>query len=224
MLQRSPSTERALASPRPRLRGVTHLAAFVASLPAGSWLISHAESLRGGLAAVAFTIGITVMFGASALVHLRRWSERVTEILFRVDHSAIFLAIAGTATAIGLLGLAGWQQELLVWGTWAAAGVGILVEWLPFAPPRGFANTVYLTLGWLPVLLLPWLIQHAGWSAVGLLVLGGLLYTVGAVIVGIRRPDPRPHLFGYHEIWHLMVIGAVVSHYVMIAFVLLPIR
>lgn len=224
MLERSPSTRRALTLPRPRLRGVSHAVAFALSLPAAVWLLGLTDSPRGRVAALAFAVGITVMLGASALVHLRRWSERATEILFRVDHSAIFLAIAGTATAIGLLGLDGWQQELLVWGTWAAAVVGIVVEWLPFASPRGLANTVYLTLGWLPILLVPWLVQQAGWGALVLLMAGGLLYTLGAIVVGLRRPDPNPRVFGYHEIWHLMVIGAVSSHYALVAFVLLPMR
>lgn len=222
MLERSPSTDRALTLPRPRMRGVSHLVAFVISVPAGVWLIAAAGQGQARLAALAFGGGVSTMLGASALVHLRRWSERTTEVLFRLDHTAIFLAIAGTATAIGVLGLTGWPRSLLVWGAWSAAGVGIVLEWLPFAPPPGFANTVYLTMGWLPVLLVPWLIQQAGWSAVALLAGGGLLYTTGAIIVGLRRPDPNPHVFGYHEIWHLLVVGAVAFHYVMVAFVLLP--
>lgn len=173
-------------------------------------------------AAVAvFGACIAVMFAVSATVHLRPWSAYVTEVLFRADHTAIFLAIAGTATPIAVLGLGGGTGTVLLWIMWGAAAVGIGVVWWPRPTPHGFATTVFITLGATPVVLLPRLVARAGWDTVALLLGGGALYIVGAVIVAIRRPDPDPQRFGYHEIWHLMVIAAVVLHYAMV-WTLLP--
>ncbi|MFP5308155.1 MAG: PAQR family membrane homeostasis protein TrhA [Actinomycetes bacterium] len=150
------------------------------------------------------------------------WPEHTTELLFRLDHTAIYLAFGGTATPLALLGLSGWHRTALLWGLWGAAAVGIVLEWLPFAPPKGFSNGVYLTMGWATMLLLPGLWSTAGVDAVVLLLVGGAFYTVGAIVVGLRRPDPDPLVFGYHEIWHLFVIAAVVAHYTMVATTLLP--
>lgn len=216
MLQQSINTDRALALPRPRLRGVSHQIAFLLAIPLGIWFTRMAPPGESRAAVAVFTAGVATMFGISALVHLRPWSARVYEILFRLDHTGIYIAIAATATPIAVLGLDGWQQTALLVGSWAAAVLGIFVEWLPFATPRGFSNTVYLTMGWVIILLLPWVVSHVGVWPVVLLLAGGVLYTVGAVIVALRRPDPVPDLFGYHEIWHLLVIGAIVAHYLMV--------
>jgi hemolysin III len=171
---------------------------------------------------VVYAASVTIMFGVSALVHLKRWDAHTTELLLRLDHTAIYLTFGGTATPLALLGLSGWHRTALLWGLWVAALLGIVLEWLPFAAPRGFSNGVYLTLGWATLLLLPGLWRTAGVDAVALLLLGGACYTVGAIVVGLRRPDPNPHVFGYHEIWHLFVIAAVVAHYAMVATTLLP--
>ena len=208
--------------PRPRWRGVSHLVAALVSVPAAIWATSAAPTGEATKAVAVFAVGVTVMFGVSAVVHARRWSPHVTELLFRADHTAIYIAIAGTATPVALLGLHGWPSRVLLWGVWGATAVGILLEWLPFPTPRGMANAVYLTMGWALVPFLPAFVRDAGWLATGLLLGGGALYTVGAVIVGTRRPDPRPQIFGYHEIWHLFVIAAVGVHYVLVAGVLAP--
>jgi hemolysin III len=217
-----PSTERALTLPRPRWRGVSHLVAFVVAVPAGAAVTVAAPAGHARVAVGVFAFGIVAMFGASALVHRRPWSEGTYDLLFRLDHTGIFLAIAGTATPIAVFGLDGWQQQALLIGSWAGAAIGIGLEWMPFAPPRGMANTVFLTLGWLPILLVPWLWANTGPVTVTLLLVGGMLYTAGAIIVAIQRPDPDPSRFGYHEIFHALVIGAVVAHYAMVAVTLLP--
>lgn len=211
-----------LSQPKPRWRGISHLVAAVVSVPAGVWLVATAPSGLARVAATVFALGIAAMFTASATYHRARRSPEVTEVLFRLDHTGIFLAIAGTATPVGLLGLDGWPRALLVGGVWIAALVGIVVTWLPFPPPRGFANTVFITLGWFPLPFLPLLWGSVGPLMVALLLIGGAFYTVGAILVALQVPDPAPEVFGYHEVWHLLVIAAVVTHYVMVSATLLP--
>lgn len=221
MLELSPNTHRALARPRPAARGVSHLVAAVVAWPLAAWATWWVPA-EARLGTAVFATCIAVMFTVSATVHARRWSPQVTEVLFRLDHTAIFLAIAGTATPLGLFALDGWQRSVLLWGIWIGAALGTAVVWWPRRTPRGFANSVYLGLSWLTVLLLPAVHQRTGWDTTALLLAGGVLYTVGAVIVALRRPDPWPAVFGYHEIWHLLVIAAVALHYVMILGTVVP--
>lgn len=214
-LARSFNTEQALSLPRPRTRGWFHLAAAVVSVPgAVVWIVTVTPGARLGVAA--FALGVATMFTCSALLHRRRWTAHIYERLFRLDHTGIFLAIGGTGLGLALLGFEGTPAAVVGVTSVAGAAIGIAAEWLPFAPPRGLANAVYLTLGWSPVLLLPWLWSSAGAATVVLLLAGGVLYTVGAVVVGLRRPDPAPEVFGYHELFHLLVIAAAVVHAVMI--------
>lgn len=212
VLSRSASTERFTHGPRPRTRGWSHLVAAVVALPGALWWIASVPGGQGRVGVAGFGLGAAAMFTASALLHLRRWPEATCERLVRLDHSGIYLAIGGTGLAIGTLGLDGWPGQLLVTISVVGATVGIVLTWLPFAPPRGFNNATYLTLGWAPIVLIPWLWMDAGARTVGLLLAGGVLYTVGATIVGLRRPDPVPQVFGYHELWHLLVIAAVSVH------------
>lgn len=172
---------------------------------------------RARAAVAAFALGIAIMFTCSALLHLRGWSLATYERLLRLDHTGIYLAIGGTGLALGLLGLDGWPRRILVAGAAIGMAIGIVVEWLPFAAPRGFNQAVYLSFGWVPLVLLPWLWQTSGVLVVVLLGIGGVFYTSGAIIVAMRRPDPLPHWFGYHEIFHVLVIAAVVSHGAMLA-------
>lgn len=221
--ERSHNTDRALAaSVRPSLRGVAHRAAAILAVPAAVWLASAAPPGQARVAAAVFGACIAIMFAISAVVHYRTWDVHTTEVLFRLDHTGIYLAIAGTATPIAVLALDGWHRTLLLGGVWAVAVVGIVLEWLPFRTPRGVAHSLYLVTGWATVPFVPAVVDNAGWGTAALLLGGGVLYTVGATIVAVQRPDPVPHVFGYHEVWHLLVIGAVVLHYAMIGVTLLP--
>ena len=217
ILRQSLNTRRALSRPRPRLRGRSHLAAAVLCVPLVPIWIAGTPAGRARWAVAAFGAGIAAMFWCSALLHLRVWSAATQERLLRLDHTGIYLAIGGTGISLALLGLTGTPSRILLGLSVVGVASGVGIEWLPFAPPRGFSNAVYLTFGWIPVALLPWLWTHAGVATVVLLVLGGVLYTIGAVVVGLRRPDPVPRWFGYHEVFHLLVIAAVVVHTVMIA-------
>jgi hemolysin III len=219
-LKVSRNTELAIASPRPRLRGSSHLVAAIVSLPgAAVWALS-VPSGRERVGVALFGFGVGIMFACSALLHLRRWSVATHERLFRLDHTGIYCAIGGSAAGIALLGLEGWPLRAMLAGAAVGTGVGIVLEWLPFAPPRGLSNSVYITLGWLPVLLLPWVWVAQGVAVVALIVAGGVLYTSGAVIVALRRPDVVPGWFGYHELFHVLVILAVVLHAAAIALLL----
>jgi hemolysin III len=217
VLARSDSTARFVEVPHPTARGWSHLAAAVLTVPGAAAWTYLAPAGRTRLAVAAFAWGVALMFTGSALLHLRRWSDHTTERLVRVDHTGIYLCIGGTGAALGVLGLEGWPQRVLLAITVGGTVLGMVVEWLPFAPPRGFSNAVYLTLGWAPVVLLPWLLAIAGPRTVALLLLGGAFYTAGAIVVGLRRPDPVPGHFGYHELFHVLVIAAVVAHAVMLA-------
>ena len=216
-LKVSRNTELALASPRPRLRGTSHLMAAVLTLPGAAVWTLQQGNVRDRAGVALFGFGVAVMFACSALLHLRRWDVAMHERLFRLDHSGIYCAIGGSAAGIAVLGLDGWPRRIMLIGAGLGTGVGILLEWLPFAPPRGLSNTVYITLGWLPVLLLPWIWIADGAAVVLLIVAGGVLYTSGAVIVALRRPDVLPGWFGYHELFHLFVILAAGLHAVAVA-------
>ncbi len=211
-LKRSLNTEIAVSAPRPALRGRSHLLAAIVAWPVGTLAVIATAAGTERLAVASFASGAAIMFTCSALLHLRRWDAIVHERLFRLDHSGIYCTIGGTTAAIALLGLDGWLQQALLIGAAVGTGVGIILEWLPFAPPRGLSNTVYITLGWLPILVLPWLWVGSGATVVLLIVAGGVLYTSGAIIVALRRPDVLPGWFGYHELFHVLVIIAVLLH------------
>ena len=211
-LKRSFNTEYAMTAARPRLRGRSHLVAGLVALPLAVLSTLRAPVGEVRLAVASFAFGVTIMFLCSALLHLRRWHAIVHERLLRLDHSGIYCAIGGSTAGIAILALDGWMQTVLLVATAGGSLVGIVIEWLPFAPPRGLSNSVYITLGWLPVLLLPWLWVSAGAVVVVLILAGGVLYTSGAVIVALRRPDVLPGWFGYHELFHAFVVLAVVLH------------
>jgi len=211
-LKRSLNTEIAVSAPRPALRGRSHLLAAIVAWPVGIVAVIGAAPGAERLAVASFAFGAAIMFTCSALLHFRRWDAFMHERLFRLDHSGIYCTIGGTTAAIALLGLDGWLQQALLVGAGIGTGVGIVLEWLPFAPPRGLSNTVYITLGWLPILVLPWLWVGSGALVVLLIVAGGVLYTSGAIIVAVRRPDLMPGWFGYHELFHVFVIIAVLLH------------
>jgi hemolysin III len=142
--------------------------------------------------------------------------------MLQLDHTAIFLMIAGTYTPICLLVLDGTEQVVLLTLVWLMAALGIGFEWLPVPAPRGYVTAVYLTFGWIGVLALIPLWDDTGAAGVALLAAGGICYTLGAIVHAAKRPDPFPEVFGYHEIFHLFVIAAAALHYVAIAFLVLP--
>ena len=162
------------------------------------------------------------MLGASALLHRGTWTVEQTRILTKVDHTAIYLMIAGTTTPVSLLAMTGWVRVLVFGTVWLGTVVGIILEWAWYVPPKGWVTSVFITLGWVAVLGFPQLWTNLGPVGFTLVMLGGVSYTVGAIIHAARRPDPWPDVFGYHEIFHVLVLVAVVSHFVAIAWFVLP--
>jgi hemolysin III len=207
---------------KPRLRGVTHQYAFFVSLGCGIALVASAPSGRAVAAAAIYAVAVSALLGTSALYHRVSWRPQLRRWMRRLDHSMIFFLIGGTYTPIAVLALHGTLATLvlaIVWGG-AAAGVGLKLGWID--APKPVTAAVYVALGWVCVATFGQLTASVGVVAVSLLALGGLLYTAGAIIYALGRPNPVPGVFGYHEVFHALVIAAAALHYGVIAFVVLP--
>lgn len=211
----SAAARRLLRRPRPRWRGVLHRWAALVCVPVGIVAALAAEGTRATFAVAVFAVGAVVMLGASAITHLRDWPIERVEGFVRLDHSAIFVMFGTSATPIALLGTTGGRMWTILAFAWLGAVAGIVLEYLPFHPPRGVVNAVYLTFGGSFLVFLPWLIDALTGGELALLLGGGAAYSVGAVIVGAQWPDPWTDVFGYHEIWHVLVVVGVGAHYVL---------
>ena len=215
----SESVRRSLVYGRPLWRGVMHRAAVPVAVAGGATLVWETPPGADRLGAGVFAAGALLMFVASALVHLRRWSISVWEMLFRFDHAAIFILIASSATPVAVSSLEGRSAQLLLWATWIGAAIGVTLRMLPFHPPRGLMNTLFLSLGWVPIMVAPDLFRALDTSVLALIVVEGLLYSGGAIMLGVRWPDLSPRVFGYHEVWHALVTAAVAIHFVVVAMI-----
>ncbi len=213
----SAAARRLLRRPRPRYRGVLHRWAALACIPFGIAAVVAADGARAKIAIGVFAIGALIMLGVSAITHLRDWPIERVEGLVRLDHSAIFVMFATSATPIAVMAMDGTRMWVLLAFAWVGATFGVVVEYLPFHPPRGLVNTIYLTFGGSFLLYLPWLIDALTAQQLWLLLGGGLAYTVGALIVGSQWPDPWTNTFGYHEIWHVLVVVGAGTHYLLAA-------
>jgi hemolysin III len=203
---------------RPRLRGWLHAGTFPLASAAGIVLVSLAPSARARTAAAIFSVTAMLLFGVSALYHRGRWSPRITGLLKRLDHANIFLIIAGTYTPFSVLLLPSGPARVLLWLVWGGAVLGVLFRVVWVRAPRWLYVPVYLALGWVAVAYLPHFL-HGGVAAFVLVVAGGVLYTVGGVIYGLKRPDPSPRWFGFHEVFHALTVAAFVAHYVGVSLV-----
>jgi hemolysin III len=202
---------------KPRLRGVSHQYAFFAAMAAGAALVVLARGAQARVAVAVYALSLCAMFGASALYHRIDWSPRPRAWLRRLDHSMIYVLVAGTYTPFALLVLApalGWAILGVVWAG-ALAGVVLSLVWID--KPRWLSAVLYVALGWVAVVVLPQLWDRAGVMAAALLATGGVLYTLGAVVYARRRPDPAPRVFGYHEVFHVLVIAAAAVQFAAVA-------
>ncbi|HEX6490640.1 MAG TPA: hemolysin III family protein [Gaiellaceae bacterium] len=211
----------AVASVKPKLRGVFHELGFYLALGLGIAIVVTAEPGRARIAATIFAASVAGCFGASALYHRPTWRPRVRSWLARLDHAGVYLLIAGTYTPFGLLVLSpGWAVAVLsiVWSATLAA-IALKLFWVRM--PKWLSAAIGIAIGWVAVVALP---QLARLNLAGLLLVlaGGLLYTAGAVIYARRRPDPLPHTFGYHELFHVLTLAAAGCQYASIAFFVLP--
>ncbi|MDX8037234.1 hemolysin III family protein [Lentzea sp. BCCO 10_0856] len=205
---------------RPRLRGWLHLWSFIASVATGATLIALAASTVSARAALATSVyGLTVLglFGVSALYHRVTWkSDRVRTWMKRLDHSMIFVFIAGTYTPFALLAMNPGTGSTVLWVVWIGALLGVTLKLAWPHAPRWLGVPIYIALGWVAVFVLPELLHHAGVAALVLLLVGGALYTVGAVFYATRWPNPWPQVFGYHEFFHAATVVAAICHYIAI--------
>ena len=209
---------------KPRLRGVLHQWAFFASLVTGATLVLLASGTRATVALAVYAAAVSGLFGASALYHRITWSPAARRWMRRLDHSMIFLLIAGTYTPFALLLMSGALATVVLVVVWAGALGGIVLKLVWIDAPKWLVAVVYVALGWVAVVALPQLVSSAGVAAVTLVIAGGLLYTAGAVIYALRRPDPVPAVFGYHEVFHALVIAAAALHYAAVLVFVVPER
>lgn len=208
---------------RPRLRGRSHQWAFVVALSAGVALIALAPDGRARVAAAVYAATVCGLFGVSATYHRVRWrSAAALRWMRRMDHAMIFLFIAGSYTPFALLVLHGAVATATLCTVWAGslAGIALKLAWIDAPPWLGAA--VYVALGWVAALLGPQLVRGIGVGGALLVAAGGVLYTIGAVIYATRRPDPWPRTFGYHEIFHVLVVAAATLHFAAVASFVLP--
>ena len=207
---------------RPRLRGKLHAWAFPAAVALAVALIWSAPSGVPTFAAAVFGACVAIMLGTSALYHRVLWAPKARRMMRRADHAAIYLLIAGTYTPYCLLVLeGGWRWTVLAI-VWAGAAAAIVQKFVWVDAPTWVAAVIGLALGWVGVVAFPEIFRDTGVAGTTLLALGGLLYTVGAVVYASKRPDPVPRVFGYHEVFHTLVVGAALCQYAAIAFFVLP--
>lgn len=206
---------------KPRMRGVLHAYAVPFAALVGLALLVAADSTRARAGVAVWTATMTALFAVSAVYHRGRWQPAARAWLQRADHSMIFAFIAGSYTPFCLLLLEGSKAWIVLAVTWGGAALGVATRLAWHRAPRWLFVPMYLALGWVAVTMLPDLARSASAFENALIVAGGLLYTVGAVVFATRRPNPEPNVFGYHEVFHALTIAAALCHAVAIASVTL---
>jgi hemolysin III len=212
----------ASAPVKPRLRGVLHMYAFFVSVPCGAVLILAASGGRARLAATIYALAVSALLGTSALYHRVTWRPAARRWMRRLDHSMIFVLIAGTYTPVALLALKGTLASVILIVLWAGALGGVVFKLAWIDAPKWLLAAVYVVLGFVSAAVFGELPAAIGWLGVAGLAAGGLLYTLGAIVYASGRPNPAPAVFGYHEVFHVFVIAAAALHYAVIAFAVLP--
>jgi hemolysin III len=208
-----------VAELKPRLRGWLHAYAAAVSIASGASLIAVAAALRGGVAGTVTAIycaTVTLLFGTSAMYHRRTWSPRAHVIMKRLDHSMIFVFIAGTYTPLAVLTLPTASMIGVLIGVWAGAAVGVGLQLFWPHHPRWLSAPCYIALGWVAVFVFPDLLHNGGVAVFTLIAIGGLVYTIGALVYATKRPNPAPGVFGFHEVFHLCTLVAASCHYIAI--------
>jgi hemolysin III len=203
--------------PKPQWRGRIHLAAFVVSIPAGLALVLWSQGVSAHVAAALFALSLAGLFGTSATYHTGNWAPRARARLQRMDHAMIFVLIAGSYTPITLLALQpAWGIALLA-VVWTVAVVGVTLALAKFTALHRAGGYLYIGMGWIVVIALPAVVRSLDTQELVLLFAGGILYTLGAIGLRLQRPNPRPLVFGYHEVWHAMTVAAAACHFILVA-------
>jgi hemolysin III len=208
---------------KPRLRGVFHQWAFFVALAGGAMLVLVAPAGRATLATAVYAVSVAALFGVSALYHRITWaSARARRWMRRLDHSMIFFLIAGTYTPFALLVFEGTLATAILATVWGGGLAGVVLNLVWIDSPKWVTAVVYIALGWVAVIAFPEMVSKLGVVATVLVGLGGILYTLGAVVYALRRPDPVPAVFGYHEIFHVLVVAAAALQFAVVAFYVVP--
>jgi hemolysin III len=213
-----------MAELKPRLRGWLHAGSIPFVVAAGAVLIALAPSTGTKIGSAVFIASALMSFGVSAIYHRGTWQPAVWALLRRLDHSNIFILIAGTYTAFAMLLLYGDARVWLLSGIWGGALLGVLFRVFWTGAPRWLYTPLYIALGWFAVFFIPDFVDGAdrlstsiAVATLALVVAGGLLYTLGGVVYGLKRPNPKPEWFGFHEVFHTLTILAFISHYVAVS-------
>ncbi|WP_405388907.1 hemolysin III family protein [Streptomyces sp. NBC_01102] len=204
---------------KPRMRGWLHAGMFPAVLIAGIVLVALTDSTRARVACTVYILSACLLFGVSAVYHRGTWGPVGEAVLRRLDHANIFLIIAGTYTPLTMLLLPESTGQPLMWAVWGAAAAGIAFRVFWVGAPRWLYTPCYIAMGWAAVFFLPDFMRTGGIAVLVLVVVGGLLYSAGGVIYGIKRPNPSPRWFGFHEVFHSLTLAAFIVHYVGISLV-----
>jgi hemolysin III len=205
--------------PRPRWRGRLHTWAFLAAIPGGIFLLFQADGPLPIIATAVYVVSVLALFGTSASYHTLAQSPRAREIMQRLDHSMIFVLIAGTYTPLALVALPrAWGIPVLC-VVWAGAILGMVLKLAAFERSGRLGYVLYPVLGWTAVVAMPVMVSHLSPTQLGLVIAGGLLYTIGIPVLVRKRPDPWPATFGYHEVWHSFTVLAGACHFAAIALV-----
>ena len=197
----------------PTFRGWLHLAAFLIAVPAGVVLVLRSGE-KGSI--VLYAVSLAALYGISAAYHLLPMRLRARYWMRRVDHAVIYVFIAGAFTPMCLLVAPGTNGKVLVAVAWIGAGVGVTIKLVNLERTRVLGGTLYILLGWLAMVILPAMLHRLDAAQLSLLFIQGALYTLGALVLVVRRPDPYPDVFGYHEVWHTMVVVATACYYVVL--------
>ncbi|MGO9873899.1 MAG: PAQR family membrane homeostasis protein TrhA [Acidimicrobiia bacterium] len=202
---------------KPRWRGVSHEAAAFVFPVLGVVLVAVARTTAARWAAVVYTVGVTAMYAASACYHRGRWNPSVRRRLRRLDHSMILVGIAATYTPIAVVGLDARSARILLGVVWPLALAGIVMQMLWLNAPRWLVASLYVVIGWTALAFVPVLWHELGVVTFSFIALGGVVYSISARIYSTRHPDPIPAVFGFHEVFHALVIAAGLIFYVAIA-------
>jgi hemolysin III len=207
----------AVAYAKPRLRGWLHLVTSPLALASGLVLIVLAPTAPATAASAAYVATSVALFTTSAVYHRGTWSPRVEQWLKRLDHANIFLLIAGTYTPFAVLALRGEVRVAVLAAVWSLAVLGVIFRVVWVGAPRWLYTPLYIALGWAAAFVVPQLLHGAGVTAFVLMAVGGFCYTAGGVVYALRRPDPSPRWFGFHEVFHALTLGAYVVHYIAVS-------
>jgi hemolysin III len=204
---------------KPRLRGTLHAVTFPFVIVAGLVLVVAAPTPLARTACAIYTVTSALLFGTSGYYHRSRPSERLAEWLRRADHANIYLIIAGTYTPFALIALDGAASLAVMLVIWIGAAAGVIFRTLWMGAPRWLYTGLYIALGWVAVFFIPQFLDNVGVGAVVLIVAGGLFYSVGGVVYGMKRPNPSPTWFGFHEVFHSLTVAAWICQFSAVALV-----